>query len=75
MHFEQPALEATLLDYVHEVDHAAERIERLEKAIDEAIAEAPAEIRAVVEALAGSARRRADDGRHHCCRTGYAEPI
>ena len=31
VHFDQPALEATLLDYVHEVDHTAERIERLEK--------------------------------------------
>jgi transposase len=51
VHFEQPALEATLLDYVQEVDHAAARIERLEKSIDEAIAAAPSEIRAVVEAL------------------------
>ena len=51
VHFEQPALEATLLDYVQEVDHAAARIERLEKSIDEAIAAAPVEIRAVVEAL------------------------
>jgi transposase len=51
VHFEQPALEATLLDYVQEVDHAAARIERLEKSIDDAIAAAPVEIRAVVEAL------------------------
>jgi transposase len=51
VHFDQPALEATLLDYVHEVDHAAERIKRLEKAIDEAILKAPAEMRAVIEAL------------------------
>ncbi len=51
VHFEQPALEATLLDYVQEVDHAAARIERLEKSIDEAIAAAPTAIRAVVEAL------------------------
>jgi transposase len=51
VHFEQPALEATLLDYVQEVDHAAARIERLEKSIDDAIAVAPVEIRAVVEAL------------------------
>jgi transposase len=49
--FDQPALEATLLDYVHEVDHMADRIERLEKAIDEAIEKAPAEMRAVIEAL------------------------
>jgi len=51
VHFDQPALEATLLDYVHEVDHMGERIERLEKAIDVAIEKAPAEMRAVIEAL------------------------
>jgi transposase len=51
VHFEQPALEATLADYVHEVHHAGERIGRLEQAIDEAIANAPEEIRSVVAAL------------------------
>ena len=51
VHFQEPALEATLLDYVHEVDHMAERIDRLEKAIDIAIEKAPAEMRAVIEAL------------------------
>ena len=51
VHFDQPALEATLLDYVHEVEHAAARIERLEKSIDQAIAAAPDEIRTVIEAL------------------------
>jgi transposase len=51
VHFDQPALEATLLDYVHEVDHAAERIQRLEKAIEEAILSAPPLMRAVVQAL------------------------
>jgi transposase len=51
VHFDQPALEATLLDYVHEVDHMAERIERLETAIDVAIEKAPTEMRAVIEAL------------------------
>src|SRR5215472_17637427 len=51
VHFDQPALDATLLDYVHEVNHMAERIERLEKAIDVAIEKAPAEMRAVIEAL------------------------
>jgi transposase len=51
VHFDQPALDATLLDYVHEVTHMAERIERLEKAIDVAIEKAPAEMRAVIEAL------------------------
>ena len=51
VHFDQPALEVTLLDYVHEVDHMAERIQRLELAITEAIQNAPPEMRAVVEAL------------------------
>ena len=51
VHFDQPALEATLLDYVHEVDHMGERIERLEKAIGEAIEKAPPAMRAVVAAL------------------------
>lgn len=51
VHFDQPALEATLLDYVHEVDHMAERIARLEKAITSAMEKAPAEMHAVVAAL------------------------
>jgi transposase len=51
VHFDEPALEATLLDYVHEVEHMAARIERLEKAIGEAIQKAPPAMRAVVEAL------------------------
>jgi transposase len=51
VHFEQPALEVTLSHYVHEVEHAAERIAWLEKAIDEAVATAPAEIREVIAAL------------------------
>jgi transposase len=49
--FDQPALEATLQDYLDEVKHVAERIVKLEKAIDEAVRHAPPEIRAVVEAL------------------------
>jgi transposase len=49
--FEQSALQAAFLDYVHEVEHAADRLERLEKAIDDAIASAPAEIQDVVQAL------------------------
>ena len=51
VHFEIAALEATFLDYVHEVSHQAERISELEKAIDTAIAEAPSQMRAVIEAL------------------------
>jgi transposase len=51
VHFELPALEATLADYLHEVEHVAERIVKLEKAIDEAVRTAPAETRCVIEAL------------------------
>ena len=51
VHFEQPALEATLKHYRKEVDHMAERIAKLEQAIDEAVKQAPAEIRVVIEAL------------------------
>jgi transposase len=51
VHFEQPAQEATLLDYLGEVEHAAGRVERLERAIDQAIQTAPPKLRAVVEAL------------------------
>ena len=49
--FEQPAQEATRLDYVHEVDHVADRIERLERAIDAAVKTVPARMRAVIEGL------------------------
>jgi transposase len=49
--FDQPALEATLADYLHEVEHAAERIVRLEQCIEEAVAQAAPPVRAVIEAL------------------------
>lgn len=51
VHFDQPALEAALADYVEEVDHVAARIVKLEKAIDAAVQQAPPEIKAVIEAL------------------------
>jgi transposase len=51
VHFAHPAQEATLLDYLHEVEHVAGRIERLERAIDEAVKTAPTAMRAVIEAL------------------------
>jgi transposase len=51
VHFDQPALEATLADYLEEVDHVAARILKLDKAIDEAVRQTPPEIRAVIEAL------------------------
>jgi len=49
--FEQMAQEATLLDYLHEVEHAAARIARLDGAIEEAVKFAPPKMRAVIEAL------------------------
>lgn len=51
VHFEQPAQEATLLDYLHEVEHVGERIARLERAIDDAIGGVPPRMRAVIDAL------------------------
>jgi len=51
VHFDQPAQEATLSDYLNEVECARERIQRLEHAIDEAIVTMPERMRAVVNAL------------------------
>jgi transposase len=51
VHFDHAAQEATLLDYLHEVEHAASRIARLEHAIDEAVETAPVRMRAVIAAL------------------------
>ncbi len=51
VHFDQPAQEATLADYIHEVEHVQDRIARLEKAIDDSIETMPARMRAVVDAL------------------------
>ena len=49
--FEQFAQQATLEDYLAEVDHLGQRIARLEKAIDEAVEGAPATMKAVISAL------------------------
>jgi transposase len=49
--FDQPALEATVSHYLYEVEHVAERIVKLEKAIDEAVKQAAPEVRVVIEAL------------------------
>ena len=51
VHFVQPAQEATLLDYLNEVDHAAARIGRLEQAIEAALEHVPQKMRAVIQAL------------------------
>src|SRR5438046_8924122 len=44
-------LEFALLDYLHEVEHAAGRVERLERALEEAVKSAPPQMRAVIEGL------------------------
>jgi transposase len=49
--FAARAQEVTLLDYLHEVEHAAARIARLEEAIEEAVQLAPPEMREVIQAL------------------------
>ena len=51
VHFEQAAQEYTLLDYLHEVEHVAGRIRRLEQAIEEAVKLAPPRMQEVVRAL------------------------
>jgi transposase len=53
VHFDHAAQEAALLDYLHEVEHQTERVERLERAIDAAVKTAPERMRAVIEALQG----------------------
>ena len=49
--FDNVAHQAVMTDYIAEVDHAANRLERLEKAIDDAIAGLPEDSRALVEGL------------------------
>lgn len=51
VHFAQPAQEVVLTDYVHEVEHVAMRLERLDRAIQEAAGLAPPRMRAVIAAL------------------------
>ena len=49
--FAQMAQESTRLDYLHEVEHMGERVERLEQAIAEAVKLAPPEIQEVIKGL------------------------
>lgn len=51
VHFDQPAQEIALSDYVHQVEHLAARIERLEQAVLETARSAPPQMRGVIEAL------------------------
>ena len=50
---EQAPLQVVLAEYLHEVVHGEQRVERLETAIDQAVEAAPEEIRAVIAALQG----------------------
>jgi transposase len=49
--FAQVAREATMLDYLHEVDHMAARVKRLEQAITEAVKLAAPAVQEVVRSL------------------------
>ena len=49
--FEHAAAERTLLEYIAEVEHQQQRVERLDAAIDEAVQSAPEQMKAVIEAL------------------------
>jgi transposase len=51
LRFEQVAQESTRLDYLHEVEHMAERVVRLEQAIAEAVKLASPELQEVVKDL------------------------
>ncbi len=51
LRFEQRALQLTFEDYLAEVDHAAERIARLESAIEAAVEAAPEKLRELIRAL------------------------
>ena len=51
LRFEQRALQLAFDDYLAEVDHAAERVARLESAIEAAVEAAPAKLRNVIRAL------------------------
>lgn len=51
VHFELAAQEETLVDYITEVEHQRDRIERLERNLDEAVLCMPEAMRAVVAGL------------------------
>jgi transposase len=49
--YDHVAQQATLVDYLAEVDHAGERIRRLEQAVDDAVKQASPSVRAVIDGL------------------------
>ena len=75
VHVSQAAQEATLVDYLHEVEHMAGRVMRLETAIDQAVEQVPTPMRAVIGGLQALRGDRADLRGHHRRRTGQAVPL
>ena len=51
LRFDQVAAQETLRDYFHEVEHASERILRLESALDHVVEQVPVKMRAVIDGL------------------------
>ena len=51
IHFAPAARESTLLDYVHEIEHMAERVKRLEQAMADAVQVASPQMQEVVRGL------------------------
>jgi transposase len=51
VHFTQLAQAATMLDYLHEVDHMGERVRRLEQSITKAVKLAAPAVQEVVKGL------------------------
>jgi len=51
LRYAHPAQAATLLDYLHEVEHMGERVKRLEQAITEAVKQAPPAMQKVIRGL------------------------
>lgn len=49
--FDHVAQQATLVDYLGEVDHLEQRIRRLEESIDDALKDAPPSLKAVIDGL------------------------
>jgi transposase len=49
--FNQPAQTAMLVDYLHEVEHARDRMERLERAIDAVLEAVAPQLHALIDAL------------------------
>ena len=51
VHCAEAAQEATLVDYLHEVEHMGDRLLQLEAAIDQAVAQVPTPMRGVIAGL------------------------